>query len=333
MKNRSTNRREMGKARQGLVVVISIMLAAVLLGICAFLYQNTVEEVVVEEVVEVKDLYGDYTYIRYNGEDYAYNKNITTLLFMGIDQESGSDEIGRSDTMFLALLDEEEETITLLHISRNTMCEVEVVSESGSTVLMSEMQITLQYTYGDGSHTSCALSSDAVSRLLYDIPVDYYLAMELDGIDSIVNSIGNVSMYMEEDYTYIDEVFVQGTTVSMSGTQVESFVRYRETEESGGDEERSLRQEIFIQAFLEQLNEKVGGSTSRMLSVWEDISPYCHTDLYTHIIEMLMTYEVAQEIYEVPGETTLNGSYDEYYVDETALQEVLIQLLYIKQEE
>lgn len=316
-----------------MVVCISVMLAIVLVCVCIYLYRSSQpSEVVVDnEVVQEVDPYSDYTYIRYNGEDYTYNKDITTLLFMGIDQESDSDIIGRSDTMFLALLNEEEESITLLHISRNTMCEVEVVNDDGKTILMSEMQITLQYTYGDGDHFSSELSSDAVSRLLYDIPVDYYLAMELDGIDSIVESLGAITMYMEEDYTYIDETFVQGTTIEMNGDQVESFVRYRDMEESGGDEERVQRQEIFFHAFLVELNEKTSGSTSKMLSIWENMSPYCHTDLYTNVIEMLMSYEIESEIYEVPGETSLNGSYDEYYVDEDALQELLIELLYIKQ--
>lgn len=309
-----------------------MLIAVVLLGVCATLYSNSKVEEVQEdnEVVQEKDPYGDYSFISYNGEDYAYNDNITTLLFLGIDQESESDIIGRSDTIFLVLLDESEETVTLLHISRNTMCDVEVYNDEGDFLIMSEMQITLQYTYGDGEHVSCGLSSDAVSRLLYDIPIDYYLAMELDGIDSIVDNLDGISMYMEEDYTYIDELFVEGTTVNMTGDQVERFVRYRDTEDSGGDEERVLRQKIFLHAFLEELNTTTNGSASRMLSVWDDMSPYCHTDLYTNVVEMLMSYDVSDEIYEVPGETILNGSYDEYYVDESGLQALLIELLYIK---
>lgn len=308
------------------------MLAIVLLGICVTIYKNsnTVQPAVDAEVVQKENAYVDYSYIRYNGADYAYNKDITTMLFMGIDQESDSHTIGRSDTMFLVLLDESDESITLLHISRNTMCDVEMLNEAGDTLMLSEMQITLQYTYGDGDHLSCELSSEAVSRLLYDIPVDYYLAMELDGIDSIVSDLGGISMSMNADYTYIDEAFVEGATVIMTGEQVESFVRYRDMNDTGGDEARVQRQELFLQAFLQTLNTKTNGSTTKMLSVWDGMSAYCHTDLYTDVIESLMSYEVTDEIYDVPGETVLNGTYDEYYVDEEALQALLIDLLYIE---
>lgn len=288
----------------------------------------------VGEVVDVGSIrsYDDFSYIQYQNEDYEYNDNLTTLLFLGIDQYSDEDERGCTDCMILVILDEENETAMMLTISRNTMCDTEVVDEDGDLITMYEQQITLQFVYGDGEHTSCELSSDAVSRLLNEIPVDYYLAIELDVIDIIVDNWGTIAVDLEEDYTYIDESFIQGTTVYMDGNQVESFVRYRSMTESGGNEERVARQEIFLKAFIEELEEQMHASTSAILTVWEEISPYMYTNLNTDVIEELLDYEFQEETYKVPGETILNGNYDEYYVDEEALEELIIELFYNKVE-
>lgn len=323
------------KQRELITALLGAGLAVLLTIVITFIVKNYMTNSELESLSEVTDIpvvssYGEYYYIQYDGVEYEYNDNITTLLFLGIDQYSDEDERGCTDCMILVLLDEEKETATMLTISRNTMCDTEVVDEVGDFVTMYEQQITLQYVYGDGENESCELSCDAVSRLLYGIPIDYYLAIELDVIDIVVDNWGSISVDLEEDYTYIDEVFIEGTTVEMTGSQVESFVRYRSMIESGGNEERVLRQEIFLKAFMEELEVQMNRSTSAVYSVWDELSPYMYTNLYTDVIEEMLEYEFQEESYKVPGETILNGSYDEYYVEEDELYALLVELMYNK---
>lgn len=52
-------------------------------------------------------------------------------------------------------------------------------------------------------------NQEAVSNLLYDIPIHDYLSLNMSGIVPIVDQIGGVTMTVPEDYTAIDPVFVQ----------------------------------------------------------------------------------------------------------------------------
>lgn len=328
MKNIGQNR---VKIRKFFIVTLVVLLAMILLMVVVAIYKNNKlnERMSLQSTNIQKEIrYQDYSYINYQGIDYKYKKNIKTLLFMGIDQYRDTDIAGRSDTITLGILNDTEETITLISISRNTVCQVEMVDKVSGETAFYDAQITLQYAYGDGAHESCKLSSDAVSRLLYGIPIDYYFSMDLDGIDRVVDSIGNIPVYMYDDFTHINPLFVKGTTIEMDGDQIESFVRYRNRWVSGGNEERTLRQDAFIKALLEKLREKTEGSTSKTLAIWDELTPYSCTNLNTDQIEKLMLYEMQDVVYKVPGETRSNGDYDEYYVNDELLQELLIVLFY-----
>ncbi len=284
------------------------------------------------EVDDMSQKYDDYTIILYQGEEYKYNTDITTVLFLGVDQkdvdETEGGEAGRTDTMILMLLDSSDESVTMLSISRDTIAEVDIVSESGKTILTGNMHLALQYSYGDGGSLSCQLSKNAISRLLYNIPINYYMAMDMDGIAGIVDGIGGLSITFEEDYTYINESFVEGTTLTLDGEEAESFVRYRDTDELGSNDDRMERQEVFVEAFVSQLKSKAGGDYSKLESMWSIMSPFLDTDLNVDTMSNLANYEMAEESYKVPGETVEGEEHDEYIVDEENLQKMLIELLY-----
>ncbi len=325
------------------IVVISVTLAVVLLlgALGVFVYgqyqtqQALNEKANLEETVtDTSDIprYEDYTTITYDGVVYQYNTDIKTVLFLGIDQLDGSEEIsgsaGRSDTMILLILNSAEETVTMLSISRDTIAEIDVTNSYGETVMTAETHLALQYSFGDGGKTSCVLSREAVSRLLYDIPIDYYMSLNLDGINGIIDGLGGLTMTLEEDYTYIDESLIKGETVTMDGALAESFVRYRDITELGSNDDRMLRQEQFIEAFFNQLKSKVSGDTSSMEAVWNLVSSHLTTDLSYDVIEKLASYEMSDESYKVPGETVEGEFHDEYIVDEKDLQKTLVELLY-----
>jgi len=75
----------------------------------------------------------------YNGTKYRINRNITTVLLLGIDNVDYSSDIeigggGRSDAIIMLILDNEEQSIKTLSISRDTMVNVDVYNKSGRYV-------------------------------------------------------------------------------------------------------------------------------------------------------------------------------------------------------
>ena len=182
---------------------------------------------------------GTYQNVTYNGKSYTYNRNLKTMLFMGIDQhdEAGSYSYkgtgGRSDCMILFIMNEADGTAKMLEISRDTMTKIAVYDTKGEYALDSTMQLTMQYSFGDGANKSCRLTKEAISNLLHNIPIDEYFSMNIDGIKVLNDAIGGVTLTVPQDYTEIDPEFKEGETITLDGEQAEKYVRKRDTSVTG----------------------------------------------------------------------------------------------------
>lgn len=284
-----------------------------------------------------QELYEDdnlsYRNITYDGKSYTFKPGITTILFMGIDQhdvvvENGYEGTGgRSDCLILYIIDSKNNTARMLEISRDTMVNVAVYDVDGEYALDMPMQITMQYAYGDGANKSCRLTKEAVSELLYGIPIDNFLSMNIDGISTVTDALGGVTITIPEDYTQIDPSFIKGSTVTLDGAQAEKYVRTRDITVTGSNDMRMERQMQFVKALVAQMQDSSNG-----LSVYKEIfdkaSPYIVTDMDSEDMYALTKYNLDTEECKVPGKTVEGVANDEYHVDEDALRRLLIDLFY-----
>lgn len=271
--------------------------------------------------------------IQVNGQTYQYRDGLKTILFLGIDQSaeaSVGDVIGsggRSDTILLYLLDENTQTTQTLEISRDTMMDVDVYNSNGDYAFTGEMQLNMQYAFGKTPRISCRLTREKVSELLYGVKIDACLSLTMDGIAEIVDSIGGVNITFDQDYTYVDPAFTQGTTLKLDGEQAFNFVHYRDIEQQGSNESRMARQRLFQRALYEQIHNSQDPASTAM-TLWNAAEPYLQSDLSASEIQALAEYEMEDTSYQVPGESVAGELHDEFYVDEQALQELIIQLFY-----
>ena len=60
-------------------------------------------------------------------------------------------------------------------------------------------RISLSHCFGKGKEDSCQLTVEAVSNLLYDVPVDFYIALNLDGISELNDLLGGIEVTLEID--------------------------------------------------------------------------------------------------------------------------------------
>lgn len=126
----------------------------------------------------------------YNGHKYQYNKDITSILFMGVDRDKiNTDEeylkkhgAGQSDTLFLAAVNTSTGKISLINVPRDIMANVKTYDENGKYSGRKLRQLCLAYAYGDGKAKSCKNAVDAVSKVLYGIPIDSYMSINLSAI-------------------------------------------------------------------------------------------------------------------------------------------------------
>ncbi len=271
--------------------------------------------------------------IEYEGKTYKLNRDVETVLFLGVDygsEEEAGTRIGtgmRADSIFLFVLDNSDNTARVIPISRDTITDVEAYDDKGYLVYTKPMQITMQYAFGDSPKRSCYLMKKAVSNLLYGAKIDSCLSITLEGVNAIVDKIGGLELTMPEDYSYIDPAYTQGATVTLSGPEVERFIRYRDTEVSGSNEERVKRQSWLIGELFKKL--KAAGNSDMIERMLDAADEYIESDVSGETIKKISGYSMDQELTGLPGEVTEGELHDEFHVDEEALKGLVVETFYV----
>ena len=279
--------------------------------------------------------------IRYNNEWYAENDELETVLFIGIDKnETEIDERDfinnqQADFLLLAVIDDESKTISALQINRDTMVDVDVYGMGNKVVDTQNMQIALSHTYGSGGNDSCINTVKAAQNLLYGISIDHYVALTMDGIQVLNDSVGGVTVPIEDDFSAVDETLVKGTEVLLKGEHAVNFIRARGKMAESTNINRMNRQRVYLNA----LYEKVAGmaksdNTDDIYKTIANLSDKLTTD-YT--VNQMNSAVNKYADYEFTGFDTIEGAsvkgeeFMEFHADDELLKEYVIDKFYIAQ--
>lgn len=273
--------------------------------------------------------------ISYKGKKYKQNPDIKNYLFIGVDEreddfvdeELSPGEAGQADCLILLSVNTKTKKANILQINRNAMTELDIYSDLGEVAETMNGQICLQYAYSRGGKRSCYATRKTVEELLFGTNIDGYFAMSLPSIAGINDSLGGVDLTMEQDYTWINEAFVEGETVHLQGELATEFVQTRDTDEFDSVQDRMDRQTSYVVAMISSLKEKEDSSIYNMLSSY--LGKGIITNLSAREMDDLKNYQYnTDEIYYLPGEMIQGEKYEEYIVDNDALEEMVINLFY-----
>lgn len=277
--------------------------------------------------------------ITYEGKRYRYNENLTNILFIGIDNSAGiqddnmPSDAGQADCLILLTLDKKKKEARILQIPRDTMTEVDIYNATGSKSSTVNAQIATQYAYCIGGKSSCFATKQTVSELLYDLPIDAYLAMDYTSIASVNDAIGGVEITVPQDYTMIDPAFVEGTTLTLKGKQAHDYVRWRDTNEHFSNNDRMQRQVQYVPALIDKIKSNMHTQENYYKVLYPLVEKYMLTNLTEDRFKELADYElVTSDIQFLPGEGKQGEIYDEFHVDEKKSQKMLIETFYILEE-
>lgn len=156
------------------------------------------------------------------------------ILLLGIDSETS--EKGRSDALMVLTLDPKNDAMQLVSIPRDTRTEI---VGHGTTD-----KINHAYAFG-GADMSVA----TVENFL-DIEIDYYVRMNMSGLESLVDQLGDITVYNDIEWSDGKYDFGFGPTV-MNGDKTMHFVRMRK-QDPEGDFGRTKRQRQVIQGIVER---------------------------------------------------------------------------------
>lgn len=283
--------------------------------------------------------------VRYNGTIYRYNEDILTFVFMGIDKlsevkkvEEGIDG-GQSDAIFLLVLNPHSKGATIIGIPRDTMAEVEVYDRDGEYRGTDIRQICLQHGYGDGAELSCERSVTAVSKLFYNLPIHGYCSINMGAIPLINDAVGGVDLIaledvlLEEKETSISFSAKEGEELHLEGTDAYGYLRGRDTRVSYSAAGRLERQKQYLTAYAEKALEAMKSDITLPVTLYKMLSKYMVTDITLDEVSYLATqvagYRFTDDnICSLAGEINTEGRYEEFYADEEALYELILNVFY-----
>lgn len=325
-------------------ILIFVLILAACFGILVWFLENKLKEntdaadassLQTSSYEEENDVLGTVTY---QGKKYRYNDHLSNYLFMGVDTKettetkTGNADAGQADSLFLISFDRVTGATSIVTIPRDTMTAIELYGPGGESLGETTTHICLAYGYGDGGHKSCELESDAVSNLLYGIPINGYCSISLDAMPLLTESVGGLTVTVPDDsLEKSDPSWTEGTEINLTPENTEKFLRFRDTEVSQSAIFRMNRQEVFLDAFSAKAKEKFAEDPGFVTDLYTSLDPYMVTnmsnDLFVDMMEAL-TQGAEQNKWTVPGEGTEGELHDEFYADDDALYEKVITSFY-----
>jgi LCP family protein required for cell wall assembly len=179
-------------------------------------------------------------------------------LVIGYDARSygvDASNISRSDTVMLVRADPATKTITLLSIPRDL----------GVNVYCPRQAATVGYQKINQAYADCGPGGtvDTVKHLT-GFPINFVIRVNFRGFTQIVDKFGGIWLNIDRRYFHVNDgtaaedysnINIQPGYQLLDGSDALSFVRYRHTDD---DYHRIARQQEFIKAFKDEIEQKLG---------------------------------------------------------------------------
>lgn len=157
-----------------------------------------------------------------------------SLLLFGVDQREG--DRGRPDSLILLTANPGDKSIKMVSIPRDAYTEI-----IGKGI---KDKMNHSYTYG-----GVDMTIKTVENFL-DVPIDYYLEVNMDGFEDLVDAVGGVTVANTLDFSYEGTDFPVGK-LELNGEEALKYSRMRAFDPQG-DFGRQERQRKIIKAFIQE---------------------------------------------------------------------------------
>ena len=161
-----------------------------------------------------------------------------SVLIMGVDTDGPDNMAGRSDTLMLLTINPNTEKTSIVSIPRDTY--TEIVGRGTMD------KINHAYAFGGTSMTVNSVQK------LFDVPVDYYVSVNMEGMQQIVDAVGGIDVVPSLTFSQGEYSFVEGQTTHMDGPKALAYSRMRKNDPSG-DYGRQHRQRQVIEATMQSV--------------------------------------------------------------------------------
>lgn len=187
-----------------------------------------------------------------------FDRNVVNILMVGFDRDEGRSEtenVFRTDTNVLASINLVEKTVDLISIPRDTY--VSIAHMEGKKDKFNA-SFVYGYLYGGGetpkerSDKGYEYLLDTTKDVLGGIPINYYVAVDMDVVQEIVDALGGVEIEIPQDViSKSKKVAIEKGTHVLNGKDLMYYARNRQLRE--GDIDRVKNQQRIIMAIFDTL--------------------------------------------------------------------------------
>ena len=331
---RSRRGRKRGLKLQSVALMVSVALA-VMFAVVLFVKQPSNAQ---EARGDYKQRYQYDRIIEVDGVKYRERKRVTTILLLGIDRDTDQAEDadyfngGLADFERLIVIDEGRKKVFQLQIDRDTITPITILGPLGDELGKAPRQICVAHSFGDGAETSRRYAVDAVSEFLLGSPVNFCIALRMDGISVLNDLVGGIEVTLDDDFSNIEPGWTKGATVTLMGDQAETFVRRRMDVSDGTNESRMRRQQQYIDKLAAKLMRRFSNNKNFIGTVYDALEDYMSTDISRgRLINEVWNAKNFErpDLLTLPGEHVVNEYNNmEFYVEEGAVQQLVLELFY-----
>ena len=218
-----------------------------------------------------------------------------SILLMGVDAREG--DRGRSDTLMVMTVNPNTNKTTLVSIPRDTY----------ATIVGRGTQDKINHAYAFGGPS---MSMNTVQNFL-DIPIDYYVSVNMEGIQQIVDAVDGVSITPSTSFNQSGYTFTEGQPTHMNGQMALAYSRMRSQD---GDYARQGRQREVVLAIVNKITSL--NSILNYQSILQTTENNVQTNMeFSEMTDVFMNYRGAignLEQVQMSGAGTMMGGI--YYI-------------------
>lgn len=200
-------------------------------------------------------LYGLFTYVGLTFTMYRMHKELDidqmrrrpvnlkgkepfSILLLGIDTgDLGRTDTGRADSIVIVTVNPKENRTTMVSVPRDMY--TKLANKKKTT------KINEAYSYGGVSTLINTIQKK------FDIPIDYYIQVNMQGLKEIVDSFGGVKVNNTLSFENYGYSFPKGK-IKLNGDEALAYSTMRH-QDPGGDYGRQERQRKIIEALIEKI--------------------------------------------------------------------------------
>lgn len=239
MNRKSYRKSKSSKKRTAVKIIVTLAVSLLICGSAFGIYLVKKAENAADRAFETA---GDREMSDLREEQVEPLHDNISILFIGVDDSEArnqDDHNIRSDALVLATLNNEDKSIKLVSIPRDTYT---YIPDAGY-----EDKITHAYALEGPSSTI-----ESVEELL-QVPVDYYVRMDFQAFIEVVDALGGIEAEVPYDLEEKDENDIHGAIVLEEGLQTldgREALALARTRHYDNDIERGKRQQMLIESIM-----------------------------------------------------------------------------------